>query len=373
MKKLIFILGLALTACSVQPPLSERIVRSEMARSFALKWTYTTGLELKAMLDAAPELSFDYVEAWYDAIIDTLGVIYSYRPESYSSDDVCPARTLFTLYDQTGKEKYRLAMDRIYDQITRMPRTPEGGFFHKGMYPQQMWLDGLYMVEPFYTEYTLRYVTDSTARQANLEDIVRQFSLIYSHTLDPGTGLLRHAWDASGEMFWCDPQSGQSAHSWGRAMGWYLMALVDVIEIYPDGVEKDVLIGQFQQLMEAVARYADAQTGMWYQVLDSPYREGNYLEASCSAMFTYAGLKGARLALLPDRDRYLQRYQNLIQTFVTEEDGLVTLHSCCKVAGLGGPAHRQGDFDYYISEPVCDNDPKGIGPLIWAALEHETE
>ena len=381
MRKTLFILLTALTACTAKAPLSLQFVRSEIARNpeasyidgleGKLKWNYTTGLELKAMLDAAPEESLAYVDAWYDAIIDSTGTIYKYKKSNYSSDHVCPARTLFGLYDLTGKEKYKMAMDRIYDQILDMPRTPEGGFWHKQIYPDQMWLDGLYMVEPFYTEYTLRYVTDSTERARNLADIVHQFTLIYDHTLDPSTGLLRHAWDSSRQMFWCNPENGQSAHSWGRAMGWYMMALVDVVEMFPDGEGKDTLVSLFTQLMTVISLYADAETGMWYQVLDSPYREGNYLESTCSAMFAYAQLKGFRLRIFGSREQAEQSYGNLLKTFVTEEDGLVSLHQCCEVAGLGGKENRSGDYDYYINERVRDNDPKGIGPIVWAALEYE--
>lgn len=372
---------LALTSCAAKAPMSLQVVRSEMARcpeasyldgqEGRLKWNYTTGLELKAMLDAAPEEALAYVDAWYDAIIDDAGVITSYKKSNYSSDHICPGRTLFQLYDITGKEKYRAAMDTLYTQILEMPRTEEGGFWHKRIYPGQMWLDGLYMVEPFYTEYTNRYVTDSLQRDANYQDIVHQFSLIYERTFDPATGLLRHAWDSTRDMFWCDPETGQSDHAWGRAMGWYTMALADVTELLPDGPYKDALAQLLKTVYGVLPIFADSATGMWFQVLDSPYREGNYLEASASAMFVYAWLKGVRLGLLDGREAAIQDYQSLLKTFVTEEDGLVNLNQCCEVAGLGGKQNRRGDYDYYIHEPVRANDPKGIGPLIWAALEYE--
>ena len=224
----------ALTACTVKAPLSVEVVRSEMARcpeatfidgqEGKLKWNYTTGLELKAMLDAAPREALDYVDAWYDAIIDSTGTIYKYKKSNFSTDHICPGRTLFELYELTGKEKYRAAMDTLYSQLLDQPRTPEGGFWHKAVYPQQMWLDGLYMAQPFYAEYTARFVSDSLERNANFKDIVHQFQTVYDYTYDPVTGLLRHAWDSSHSMFWCHPETGQSAHAWGRAMGWYLMA-----------------------------------------------------------------------------------------------------------------------------------------------------
>ena len=387
--KRFYILALALAVgCTAKAPLSQEVVRSEISRNpeasyidgqeGRLKWNYTTGLELKAMLDVychserSEESILSYVDAWYNSIIDSTGTIYKYKKSNYSLDHICPGRTLFGLYDITGKEKYRVAMDTLYSQLQSQPRTQEGGFWHKAVYPNQMWLDGLYMAQPFYAEYTVRYVTDTTARAENFRDIAHQFSLVYDKTFDPETGLLRHAWDSSHEMFWCNGETGQSAHSWGRALGWYAMALVDVIEILPAGEEKDTLIGLLDNVYQVLPLFADISTGMWYQVLDRPYADGNYLEATCSAMFTYAWLKGCRLGVLSNLEGAKQAYESLLETFVTkDEDGLVNLNYCCEVAGLGGKNNRSGDFDYYINEPVRPNDPKGIGPLIWAALEYE--
>ncbi len=387
--KRLVILALALAAgCTAKAPLSQEVVRSEISRNpeasyidgqeGRLKWNYTTGLELKAMLDVychserSEESILSYVDAWYNSIIDSTGTIYKYKKSNYSLDHICPGRTLFGLYDITGKEKYRVAMDTLYSQLQSQPRTPEGGFWHKAVYPNQMWLDGLYIAQPFYAEYNVRYVSDSTARAENFRDIAHQFSLVYDKTFDPETGLLRHAWDSSHEMFWCNEETGQSAHSWGRALGWYAMALVDVIEILPAGEEKDTLIGLLDDVYQVLPLFADISTGMWYQVLDRPYADGNYLEATCSAMFTYAWLKGCRLGVLGNLEGAKQAYESLLETFVTkDEDGLVNLNYCCEVAGLGGKNNRSGDFDYYINEPVRPNDPKGIGPLIWAALEYE--
>ena len=372
----------ALTACTVKAPLSVEVVRSEMARcpeaTFIdgqegnLKWNYTTGLELKAMLDAAPQEALDYVDAWYDANIGEDGVIYKYKKSNYSLDHICPGRTLFELYDLTGKAKYKAAMDTLYSQLQSQPRTPEGGFWHKAVYPEQMWLDGLYMAQPFYAEYTARFVSDSLQQQANYEDIAHQFQTVFDYTFDPVTGLLRHAWDSSHSMFWCNPETGQSDHAWGRAMGWYLMALVDVIELLPAGEEQDALVRIFGSCFQALPLFADRKTGMWYQVLDRPYAEGNYLEATASAMMVYSWLKGCRLGIIGNREGAVQAFDSLLKTFVrVDEDGLVNLDQCCEVAGLGGKNNRRGDYDYYINEPVRSNDPKGIGPLIWAALEYE--
>lgn len=380
----------ALVSCVAKAPLSVEVARSEMVRcpqatfidgqEGKLKWNYTTGLELKALLDVychserSEESVFDYVDAWYDAIIDSCGVIYKYKKSNYSLDHICPGRTLFDLYEITGKEKYKAAMDTLYSQLQSQPRTPEGGFWHKAIYPDQMWLDGLYMAQPFYAGYTVRFVTDSLEREANFDDIVLQFQTVFDHTLDPESGLLRHAWDSSHSMFWCNPETGQSDHAWGRAMGWYLMGLVDVIEILPAGQQKDALVRILNSTYHPLPLFADHTTGMWYQVLDRPYGEGNYLEATASAMFVYAMLKGTRMGVLEGVSQAdaQARYQEMLQTFVRkDEDGLVNLDHCCEVAGLGGKQNRRGDYDYYINEPVRSNDPKGIGPLIWAALEYE--
>ena len=378
-----------LTACTAREPLSQAVVRSEMQRNPAasyidglegkLKWNYTTGLELKAFLDASTTPGqaggdvLDYVDAWYDAIIAEDGTIgVNYKKSNYSTDHICPARTLFQLYDITGKEKYRLAMDRIYEQVLEQPRTPEGGFWHKQIYPNQMWLDGLYMAQPFYAEYTMRFVPDSL-KAVRFEDIALQFRTVAEHTFDPATGLYRHAWDSSRGMFWADPQTGQSDHAWGRALGWYSMALVDVLELLPETAPgREDLVRILRSIFDRLPEYADPATGMWYQVLDCPGREGNYVEATCSAMFVYSMLKGIRLGLLDiPSETAREKYDAFVRTFIVREGDLVSLERCCEVAGLGGKDNRRGDYDYYINERVRANDPKGIGPAVWAALEME--
>ena len=372
-----------LAACSPRIPLYQAVVESEMARNpqasyidgqeGKLKWNYTTGLELKAFLDASQrEKILSYVDAWYDAIISEDGSIYKYKQGNYSLDHICPGRTLFQLYDLTGKEKYRKAMDVLYAQLQSQPRTNEGGFWHKQIYPDQMWLDGLYMAEPFYAEYTRRYVTDPDKRAANFADIAQQFIIVAEHTYDSETQLYRHAWDSSHKMFWGSPYSGKSAHAWGRALGWYMMALADVLPLLPENTPgRDRMLEIFRDLCETLPRYADPKTGMWYQVMDCPGAEGNYTEATASAMFIYAMAKGSRLCYVNCLPYARDAYRKLQKTFVTREKGLVNLNRCCEVAGLGGKDNRSGEYDYYINEKVRSNDPKGIGPLIWAALELE--
>ena len=378
-----------LAACSPRIPLYQAVVESEMARNpeatyidgqnGKIKWNYTTGLELLSFLDVAARQKdilhakiLDYVDAWYDAAIDNDGTIYKYKQGNYSLDHICPGRTLFQLYDLTGKAKYRKAMDVLYAQLQSQPRTKEGGFWHKQIYPDQMWLDGLYMAEPFYAEYTVRYVTDLQEKAANFADIAQQFIIVAEHTYDSGTQLYRHAWDSSHKMFWASPYSGKSAHAWGRALGWYMMALADVLPLLPENTPgRDRMLEIFRNLAEILPKYADPETGMWYQVLDCPGAEGNYTEATASAMFIYAMAKGSRLGYVNCLPYAREAYKKLQKTFVTREKGLVNLNRCCEVAGLGGKNFRSGEYDYYINEKVRSNDPKGIGPLIWAALELE--
>ena len=371
-----------------EEPLSVAVVRSEMVRTGGFmnldfrdgdpKWDYTSGLELKAFLDVYDRYGIDsvyeYAEGWYDFMVREDGSMKTYKVSDYSTDRVCPGNTLFYLYDKTGKEKYRKAMDTLRLQIAGHPRTPEGGFWHKKVYPSQMWLDGLYMMQPFCAQYTGRYEPEET-RAACFEDILNQFLTVAHHTWDPVTKLYRHAWDSSHDMFWCDPQTGQSKHAWGRALGWYCMAIVETLPFVPDGTPgKQEVIDIFKGIFDVLPDFADPETGMWYQVLDQPGREGNYLEATCAAMFSYSMLKGIRLGYLPaDMKEYAARtYENMVSTFVRRnEDGTVDLTNCCSVSGLGGSGMRSGDFDYYIHEPIRDNDAKGIGPLIWASLEME--
>ena len=380
---LLIVAALCLLVSCRQEPLSRRMMESEMGRcptaaeldgmGGKLKWNYTTGLELLSFLDASDE-SLEYVDSWYDAIIREDGSVgANYKLSNYSLDHVCPARTLFKLYEATGSEKYRAAMDSIYRQIKLQPRTEAGAFWHKKIYPYQVWLDGLYMGEPFYAEYSAKYLNDSEI-STNFDDIALQFRVAYDKCYDPATGLLRHAWDESRSMFWANPETGQSDHAWGRALGWYMMALVDVLdwvpENHPAGTElKNILCTLLDKLQE----YDDPATGMWYQVLDCPGREGNYIESTCSAMFTYAYLKAADKGYAPQYKQYARKlYRKLVKTFIREEkDGAITLTECCAVAGLGGKENRRGDYEYYINEKKCENDPKGVGPFIWASRIYE--
>ncbi|MEG1587223.1 MAG: glycoside hydrolase family 88 protein, partial [Bacteroidales bacterium] len=279
-------------------------------------------------------------------------------------------KILFRLYDKTKDEKYRKAIEVIRDQLANQPRTSEGGFWHKKIYPSQMWLDGLYMGTPFYAEYAARFNLPEA-----FDDITNQFVTVAKHTYDPTTGLYRHAWDESRQMAWADSVTGQAPHVWGRAVGWYMMAMVDVLDFMPqDHPGHDAILNILQPLSENLLKYQDSVTGAWSQVLDMPQREGNYQETSCTSMFAYAFLKGVRMGYLEPkfREAGLKAYNGMLEHFiVTDENGNVSLTRVCGVAGLGGKPYRDGSFDYYINEVIRDNDPKGVAPFIMTALEVE--
>ena len=366
------------------------MIRSEMkrnpdatyldGRNGERKWNYTTGLELKSFLDAAkryelPE-AVDYVRAWADTMATEKGDVYKYKKSNFNVDHICPARIYFDLHDMYGDQdkRYRRVTRMIREQIDDQPRTKSGEFWHKQIYPHQVWLDGFYMALPFYAEYTKRYAPKEQ-KDSLFADIVHQFTAGAKNTLDPATGLFRHAWDESRTMFWCDPQTGLSEHAWGRANGWYAVALVEVLDYLPSKHPgRKELIGQLNYFLEVLPKWADKETGMWYQVLDCPDREGNYQEATCSIMFIYAFLKGLRMGYIDDshKDYILGLYPKFIDRFIREnEDGTISMTDCCAVGGLGGKQMRKGDFEYYLSEPIIENDCKGVGPFIWASLEWE--
>ncbi len=391
MKRLLLILtALFAVAAYGQEPYSIRMIRSEMqrnpdatyldGRNGERKWNYTTGLELKSFLDASkryelPEV-VEYVRAWADTMATEKGEVYKYKKSNYNVDHICPARIYFDLHDMYGDQdkRYRRVTRKIREQIDSQPRTQSGEFWHKQIYPHQVWLDGFYMALPFYAEYTRRY-GPKEQKDSLFADIVHQFTAGAENTFDPATGLFRHAWDESKSMFWCDPQTGLSAHAWGRATGWYAIALVEVLDYLPeDHPGHAVLVEQLNYFLQVLPKWADPETGMWYQVLDCPEREGNYQEATCSIMFIYAFLKGLRMGYI-DRaheDYILGLYPRFIDRFIRENaDGTISMTDCCAVGGLGGKQMRKGDFDYYLSEPIIENDCKGVGPFIWASLEWE--
>lgn len=338
------------------------------------KWEYTQGLVLKAIQEVwkttGEEKYFNYVKAYYDQFVQDDGRIMLYKLTNYNIDRINPGKPLFFLYERTGEEKFKKAIYVLREQMKTHPRVSEGGFWHKKIYPHQIWLDGIYMASPFLAQFAKTFDEPGL-----FDDVANQIFLIEKHTRDEKTGLLYHGWDESREQRWANQETGRSPHFWGRAMGWYAMALVDVLDFFPeDNPNRQDIIGVLHRLADAIARVQDEETGLWYQVLDQGDREGNYLEASVSCMFVYSLLKATRYGYIDDKFRDIARkaYQGILDEFIEVDDaGLVNLHQICAVAGLGGDPYRDGSYEYYISTEIKSNDPKGVGPFILASLEIE--
>jgi unsaturated rhamnogalacturonyl hydrolase len=339
------------------------------------KWNYTHGLVLmaaeKVWKQTQDERYFNYIKEYYDDMIDEQGVIgHNFQLDNYNIDHIKPGINLFDLYEQTGDERYKTALLTLREQLKSHPRTDDGGYWHKKVYPSQLWLDGVYMNTPFYARYGKVF-----NEPGNFDDVMHQITIVHKNTLDSATGLLFHAYDEKRQQAWANKQTGHSPNFWGRAIGWYAMALVDVAEYLPANHPgnqqiKDIL----KNLIDALAKYQDPGTGLWYQVVDQMDREGNYLEASASSMFAYAIAKGVNNNLLDQSYMALAEnaFQGIIDNLITfDEDGLINLNQNCAVAGLGGTPFRDGSYEYYISETIRSNDPKGVGPFILLSMEME--
>ncbi|MFL9830609.1 glycoside hydrolase family 88 protein [Flavobacterium sp. ST-87] len=336
------------------------------------KWDYVHGLVASSIQElykkTGDERYYDYAKGYADALIDENGKIATYDMDKYNIDMVVAANILFDIYDRTKEKKYLIAMQTIRKQLDDQPRTPSGGFWHKQIYPNQMWLDGLYMGQPFYTQYTTTFENGK-----KLDDVAKQFELLEKNDKDPKTGLLYHAWDESRKMPWADKVTGKSPNFWSRALGWYAMALVDVLDNFPkDHPKQKELVGYLNELAVALEKVQDPKTGLWYQVTDMAGKEGNYLEASGSSMFAYALAKGVNKGYLPAKFKKVANhaFDGLTTKLIrTDADGGITLTQCCQVAGLGGNPYRDGSYEYYVNEKKKDNDPKATGPFILAAIE----
>ena len=313
---------------------------------------------------------FNYIKKNIDYYVTDDGNIKTYDKDSYNLDMVKNGNALLMLYNVTGDEKYFKAASLLRQQLREHPRTNEGGFWHKKVYPWQMWLDGLYMGEPFYAMYS-KLVHDDTA----FNDIANQFIYMENHSRDPKTGLMYHGWDESKQQQWANKETGTSPNFWGRAMGWYGMALVDALEYFPDdNPNKQKLLAILNRYATAILKVQDNKTGLWWDVLNFPGRQGNYFEASASCMFVYAMAKGVRLGYLPAS--YLQAaekgYKGIIKKFIVKDsNGLVNLDGTVSVSGLGGNPYRDGSYEYYLREKVVRNDLKGIGAFIQMCTEME--
>ncbi|MGV3541506.1 MAG: glycoside hydrolase family 88/105 protein, partial [Rufibacter sp.] len=269
------------------------------------------------------------------------------------------------------QQKYKIALDDLRDQMRTHPRTAEGGFWHKKIYPHQMWLDGLYMASPFLAQYGATY-----NEPAVFDEVAHQIILVDKHTYVKEKNLFYHGWDEKREQKWADPKTGLSPNVWGRAMGWYAMALVDVLDFLPKNhPERNKIVAITQKMAGALAQYQEPKTGLWYQVVDQGGREGNYLEASASSMFTYFLVKASKKGYI-DQSKYLplaqKAYQGILENLIRKEaDGTISITQVCAVAGLGGTPYRDGTYEYYINEERRDNDPKAVSPFIMASLEFE--
>ena len=335
-------------------------------------WNYIDGCMFTALLEIARitgETYYrDFVERCLDHVITTEGGIRTFRPEDRNLDDINEGRVLFELYQTTGREKYRSAADLLRRQLERHPRTREGNFWHKAIYPNQVWLDGIYMAQPFYALYEKQF------GNGDYRDIVGQIRNVRERMFSQEKGLYYHGYDASRSVFWADPVTGCSKNFWLRSLGWFAVALADLLDILPEGKQRDSLSAIFTELMASVARYADPITGLYWQVPDQGGREGNYLETSGSAMMAYAMLKGARLGQL-DKEyaaKGQKTFDGIVEKYLTfPESGKLNLGGICLVAGLGPQNNRRrdGSYEYYISEPVVMNDAKGVAPFVLAYTE----
>ena len=346
----------------------------EMIRSWkSNKWNYIDGCMITGILERyeiTGEARFlDFADRFLSGFVEDDGRIRTYDPAEYSLDNVNPAKNLFTLYDLTGKEKYRKALELVRSQLSTMPRTPEGNFWHKLIYPNQVWLDGIYMALPFYMEYEKRFDA-----QKDCEDICRQIANVEIRMRDPKTGLYYHGYDASRKMYWADPDTGCSPNFWLRAEGWFILGLVDVLEIMKDlpmGAERVHLQHMLLDLAKALSKYQDP-SGLWYQLIALPELAGNYLETSGTALISAALLKAVRLGFLPESFRAVgeKAFYGIVDHRLTKNaDGTPCVTGICLVGGLGGEQHRDGSAAYYLSEPVVQNDAKGVGPLLLAYTE----
>ena len=340
-------------------------------------WDYVTGTVLKGFeavwRASSDQRFFNYIKNTIDSVVDEQGNIDGYRVEEYNIDQVNPGRVLLFLYKETKEEKYKKAAELVRSQLDGHPRISLGGFWHKQIYPWQMWLDGLYMGSPFYAEYSKIF-----NQPEKFDDVVKQFILIDQHLKDQKTGLYYHAWDESKQMFWADKETGLSKCFWGRGLGWYAMAIVDVLDYIPeDHAGRDDLIKILNSLAETLTNYQD-ESGLWWQVLDQANREGNYLEGSASSMFVYALAKALNMDYIDQK--YLKTmqlgYQGILKHLIYEDArGQINLLRICQGAGLGGDyieKIRDGSYEYYVYiEPIIPNDGKGVGPFMMACVEIE--
>ena len=338
-------------------------------------WNYEDGCVLLGCIDlyraTGKEPLRDFVLRYLEKVITPDGVITYFPADKYNIDSINCGRALFFAYDETGDERYRKAADFLSERLKTHPRCECGNYWHKEIYPEQIWLDGLYMAQPFRVAYDMRW-----GGMQDAPDIVRQFANVRRYLYNPEKRLYYHACDMAKRQPWADPETGCSPNFWLRSMGWYLMALIDSADLMEEQLYEHyrALVDLFREALPGIAAWADPLTGLYYQVIDRADVKDNYLETSGSAMVIYATLKGVRLGLL-DEDTYLpaarKAFENLTDTMLRQdEDGLWHLHGICAVAGLGPGEKRDGSVAYYLSEPVVADDAKGVGPYLMALSEY---
>ena len=385
MKKIIvivFLVGAISFVDGQNIPYSQQMTQTAMniwPDSFGIKpnaarWSYDQGVILKGVEGVwklyGDGKYFNFIQHSMDFYVKDDGNIKDYKGSDFNIDHTNNGKVLLMLYEVTGKEKYKKASDLLYSQFKNHPRTKEGSFWHKKVYPWQVWLDGLYMGQPFYAAY---------AKDANqtkvFDDITSQFVNIERHTRDAKTGLLYHGWDESKQQQWANKETGNSPNFWGRALGWYGMAMVDVLDYFPaNHPGRDSIIQILNRFVTAVAKVQDKKSGLWYDVVDMPDKAGNYKEASASCMLVYTMAKAVRNGYIPASfsKNAKKGYDGIIKEFIeVDANGQTNLKGTVSVSGLGGKPYRDGSFEYYMSEKVVVNDPKGMGAFILASVEME--
>jgi len=393
MKKLIIILSvLALFACQQSKTKSSQQKNTPVAKKWSVKMADAVMQQYDSLVYYLnpKKVKWEYDYAFLGQAIDRLGNIdakysaymanyidyfvredgslYKYKLKDYNIDRINPGRDVITLYKRTGKEKYKKVIDLLVQQMREQPKTKSGGYWHKKRYPYQMWLDGIYMASPFLAQYGKEF------NEPEWFDVVTfQIKLIYDKTKDEKSGLMYHAWDESKNQKWSDSNTGLSAHFWSRAMGWYVMAIVDVLDYLPENhPDRQYLIDILQHTCSALLKVRDEKTALWYQILDMGNKEGNYLEGSGSAMYAYTFAKGAKKGYLNSSYTKLanQTFDGIITYLVTENaKGYIQMKDICGGCGLGGNPYRDGSFAYYVTEKRVINDTKGVAPFIMAAIE----
>lgn len=336
------------------------------------KWNYCHGLELQSFLQiwekTGDKKYFDYAYTYVDTMVRQDGSILTYKAKEYNIDRLNSGKILFTMYKETGEPRFKQAMDTLRDQMRTHPRTSTGSFWHKQVYPHQVWLDGLYMAGPYLAQYAKEFNEPEL-----FDEVANQIIDVKKVLYDEETGLYYHGWDESREQRWSNPETGKSPNFWSRSIGWYMMSIVDALDYIPaDHPKRGEIISILQDLSAAIEKFRDPETGMWYQVTDQLGREGNYVESSGSIMFIYSWFKGAKNGYLDKsfETKAREAYDQYVKRFWKDNgDGTFSITDGCAVSGLGGEKfYRDGSFEYYISEPIRDNDPKAVSPFIMLSI-----